>query len=91
MSGFQRAHITVEGRVQGVGFRYFTLQVAQATGLTGWVRNLADGRVEIEAQGENSALENMICRLREGPVWSLVSNVKVRYIPAVNDSSFEVK
>ena len=47
-----RKHIFFTGRVQGVGFRYQSAAIARSMGLTGWVRNLSDGRVEMEVQGE---------------------------------------
>ncbi len=49
-----RKHILVSGRVQGVGFRYRTYYLAQNLGLTGWVQNLDDGRVEMELQGDEA-------------------------------------
>ena len=57
----------VSGRVQGVGFRYFVVQVARRAGLVGWVRNLPDGTVECEAEGDRSALEWFLEQLRRGP------------------------
>ncbi len=57
----------VSGRVQGVGFRWFVRNAARELGLTGWVRNLADGRVEAEASGPPEALDAFERRLREGP------------------------
>lgn len=63
----------VSGRVQGVGFRYFVRQQAQALNLAGWVRNLPDGRVEAFIEGPRTTLDSIEQRLREGPA---VSNVK---------------
>ena len=65
----------VSGRVQGVFFRMFVLREAKALGLTGTVRNLRDGSVEVEAEGDRSALEQLVQRLRQGPSGSLVQNV----------------
>ena len=59
--------IRVEGRVQGVGFRYFTRAQANRHGLSGYVRNLADGSVEAEAAGERADLESFISTLERGP------------------------
>ncbi|MFZ5785839.1 MAG: acylphosphatase [Acidobacteriota bacterium] len=67
----------VEGRVQGVGFRYFVVREAQALGLSGWVRNMADGRVEVLAAGDDSALEVLAGRLWEGPRSARVSAMGV--------------
>ncbi len=60
-------HYLVSGRVQGVGFRYFASDVASRENLDGWVRNLPDGRVEIEAEGDAEALTRFEHRLRQGP------------------------
>ena len=61
-----RKHIFFSGWVQGVGFRYRALYAARAMGLTGWVQNLWDGRVEMEVQGEEETIKTMISRLRAG-------------------------
>lgn len=71
----QRLHARIEGRVQGVGFRYFVLTRAQALGLTGWVGNRVDGQVEVVAEGEHDALENLLAVLFEGPRGALVMDV----------------
>ena len=62
-----RVRVVIRGRVQGVGFRYFVLRRALALGLTGWVRNRPDGSVEVDAEGDRSALEALIETLRAGP------------------------
>ena len=59
--------LSITGRVQGVGFRYFAQDAAQELGLLGWVRNKADGSVEAYAEGPKQALEAWIARLRQGP------------------------
>lgn len=61
-----RKHIFFTGCVQGVGFRYRALYAARGLGLTGWVQNLWDGRVEMEVQGEEENIKTMISRLRAG-------------------------
>jgi acylphosphatase len=70
-----RAHILVQGRVQGVGFRQFTCRVAVELGLTGWVRNLPDGRVEIVAEGEDLPLTSFMSLIRQGPPLSRVDAI----------------
>lgn len=60
----QRWHILFSGRVQHVGFRYTAYYLARDLGLTGWVDNLPDGRVEMEAQGELSQLRRLLLRLK---------------------------
>ena len=67
----------VSGRVQGVGFRYFAHDAARREGLTGYVTNLADGRVEVMAEGESGAVERFERALRQGPSRSRVEHVVV--------------
>ena len=67
----------VRGRVQGVGYRYFTQREAAALGVTGWVRNMDDGRVEVFGQGSPSALDGLQGRLWQGPRWADVRGVEV--------------
>jgi acylphosphatase len=71
-----RLHARVEGRVQGVGFRYFTLENAIQLGLKGWVRNRWDGSVEVLAEGPQKDLEALLNILRRGPRAHTTSNVK---------------
>jgi acylphosphatase len=66
----------VEGRVQGVGFRYFVRQAARQLGVAGWVRNRPDGSVEVLADGPPSALDELELSLREGPPGSRVDQVR---------------
>lgn len=67
---------TVRGRVQGVGFRYSTVQAARRLGLVGWVRNLPDGRVEIEAAGTRDQLHQLLEWLHAGgPAGAMVAGV----------------
>ena len=67
----------VSGRVQGVGFRYFVMRHAQAAGVTGFVRNLPDGRVEFLLQGEPSAVETVLTQIHRGPSYSNVDAVEL--------------
>lgn len=67
----------VSGRVQGVGFRWFTCDAASGNGVTGWVRNLADGRVEAWAEGEAEAVTRVERALRQGPRGARVDQVSV--------------
>ena len=62
-----RARIVISGRVQGVGYRAFGEEAAQRCGVRGGVRNLRDGRVEVEAEGERGAVDDLLVCLRKGP------------------------
>jgi len=76
-----RAHVFVSGRVQGVFFRYETCQHARRVGVTGWVRNLPDGRVEAVFEGEKEAVEYMIEFCKRGPPAAKVEKVEVIWEP----------
>jgi len=71
----------VSGRVQGVFFRARTMQEALRRGVTGWVRNLSDGRVEAVFEGEKVAVDSMIEFSREGPRGAVVLGVDVKWEP----------
>jgi acylphosphatase len=75
----------VSGYVQGVGFRWFVRRVAEEIGVTGWVRNLPDGRVEAEAAGAPEALAAFEARLREGPAGARVTAVEVEQLAEAAD------
>jgi len=79
MSTGSRVHIIVSGIVQGVFFRAHTQQVARSLRLTGWVRNLSDGRVEIVAQGPKDALDKLVEWCRHGPSMSRVDKTDVQW------------
>jgi acylphosphatase len=85
-------HFFVNGRVQGVGFRYFTQAVAQREGVHGWVRNLPDGRVEAAAEGEADAIERFERALRHGPPGARVEDVDVEdEVPGGREPGFSVR
>ena len=65
----------ISGRVQGVGFRYFTQRVAARHGISGWVRNTPDGRVEIEAEGDDHAMRQFESSVSMGPAGAHVDHV----------------
>ncbi len=73
-------HIIVTGRVQGVGFRYFTVRCANDLSLCGWVRNLPDGSVEAVIQGQDEKIEEMIGLLKQGPGAANVSGLEIKGI-----------
>lgn len=74
-----RAHIVVHGTVQGVFFRYSTQREAQGLGLTGWVRNLPDGGVEIVCEGEKEAVQTLVDWSRRGPRGAFVETADVSW------------
>ena len=81
----------ISGRVQGVGYRAFAQYAARATGATGWARNLANGDVEVHANGTPSQLDDLESRLRQGPRWAEVRGVTAKEAPVSSDSAFEIR
>ncbi|MBT1161137.1 acylphosphatase [Bifidobacterium sp. SO1] len=87
-----RVRAVVTGLVQGVGFRYYTVEQARRIGVSGWVRNRLDGSVEVEAQGEPSEIAQMISWLKVGPDWARVAHVAVTEIPIESErGAFRVR
>lgn len=82
-----RAHVLVTGYVQGVFFRHTAAQRARDRGLTGWVRNLDDGRVEAVLEGEESDVSAVVEWCRSGPAHATVESVDVDWQPALSDLS----
>lgn len=80
----KRLSITVVGRVQGVGFRFYTEDLANSLGLRGWVRNNPERTVECEVQGEDGILDEFCKELRKGPPLSRVKDLLVTEIPIAN-------
>lgn len=87
-----RIHARVEGRVQGVFFRDCTVQEADRLGLSGWVRNLADGAVESEIQGEETEVVRLVQWLHQGSPMSQVARVVTRPCQALaKENGFRVR
>lgn len=87
-----RLDAIVHGRVQGVNFRYYTLQQARNLGLTGYVRNRWDGTVEVVAEGPRANVEELLAFLHVGPRSAFVTRVDVRWsAPTREFSRFEVR
>jgi len=76
-AAMRRVHVFVSGRVQGVGFRDFTVAKAKSLGVTGWVRNLPDGRVEAVAEAPADKVAGLVDAIRTGPAAARVDDVKV--------------
>lgn len=86
-----RVHVFVDGRVQGVAYRFFAEKWANRLGLAGWVRNLEDGRVEVVAEGPAAGIETFLDRLREGPSLAHVDGIDVRREKATGEfAGFEI-
>ena len=86
-----RAHVFIEGRVHGIGFRYWARKNAQGLGLTGWVRNLADGRVEVVFEGAKKEIEDMIKKCKRGPMLAGVKHIDVIWEKASGEfDDFEI-
>ncbi len=84
--------MTVHGRVQGVGFRYFTRTQAQRLGVYGWVRNRADGAVDIWAEGKENRLRSFIEKVRQGPGHGEVERVELDWTePTGKDRTFRIR
>jgi acylphosphatase len=82
----------IAGRVQGVGFRWFTHDAAAREGVHGWVRNLADGRVEVVAEGEPDAIDRLEAAVRRGPSYARVERFDVEdQVPTGRATGFEIR
>ena len=77
-----RKHFYFSGRVQGVGFRYRSYYIAQSMGLTGWVKNLWDDRVEMEVQGKESVIAQLVVE---------IEGIEAKEIPLEDEFGFHVK
>ena len=85
-----RKHFYFEGRVQGVGFRYKAMYLASQLGLTGWVDNLWDGRVEMEVQGKAAAVVQMVAKL-SGDRFIRIEGMETADIPVETERGFKMK
>ncbi len=87
-----RLEVSVGGRVQGVGYRYFVLSEAMRLGLTGWVSNEQDGRVRCVVEGPRPYLEQLLEAVREGPASSIVEYVREDWLPYTGHwGTFEIR
>ncbi|MDE3837884.1 acylphosphatase [Bacillus methanolicus] len=88
----QQLRIIVSGKVQGVGFRYFTQMKANTYGITGWVRNLSNGNVEIIAEGNKDDLVLFLKSIKEGNPFSRVSHIETEETNEISGfTSFTIK
>ena len=85
--------VVVRGRVQGVGFRFFTQRQASRLGVRGWVRNRADGSVEAQLEGDAPAVDALLASLRKGPSHASVSHLELRESESESEAldAFEIR
>ena len=83
--------ITISGRVQGVGFRYFVKQNADLLAICGFVKNLPDRKVYVEAEGDAEQLQLFISLCKQGPSHARVENVEIQYCPLQDFNGFVIK
>ena len=86
-----RSHVLVSGLVQGVFFRDTCRRVARSHGVAGWVRNLADGRVEAVFEGSDAAVSRLVEWSRHGPPSAAVAGVEVRAEPPEGLTDFHIR
>jgi acylphosphatase len=84
-------HIIISGRVQGVGFRAFIRREAAVLNIEGWAKNLVDARVETVIKGDKNKVAQMIEKLKEGPSFAKVNNLKINIEELAEFSDFEIR
>lgn len=91
MSEKIRVHLLISGRVQGVFYRLETMRAAEERSVTGWVRNLPDGRVEAVAEGDTASVESLIEWCRIGPARAKVDSIDIHQEPFTGEfSDFQI-
>lgn len=87
-----RCNVLISGNVQGVFFRSTVQHLATATGVSGWVKNLPDGKVEAVLEGDRASIDHMLGFMRDGPPGAEVTNVKVSWQDYKGDlSGFQIR
>jgi acylphosphatase len=86
-----RAHVWVDGRVQGVFFRQETARAARNGNVAGWVRNLPDGRVEAVFEGSRDAVESLVNWMGQGPPLAYVERVKTEWEDDAGETGFRIR
>ena len=81
----------IYGKVQGVGFRYYTQKKARELGIDGYVMNRPDGSVYVEAEGEEENLDEFVLWCREGPGWARVTDMNIQKTPVAGYDGFSIK
>lgn len=82
--------LVITGRVQGVGYRYWMREVAEAAGASGWVRNRRDGSVEAVVAGDDGAIDMVIAACRQGPPGAVVADVAVTIVAEEPAAGFAI-
>ena len=92
-SAKSRAHTIVKGYVQGIGYRWFVEKTARSLNITGWVKNLPNGNVEVEAEGSKENIEKLLYALKNEHPWARVSQLEVSWIDesTKNYEEFQIK
>ena len=85
-----RRRLLISGRVQGIGYRWSCRRVAESAGVSGWCRNLSDGRVEVALEGDPEAVERVVSWCRRGPSRAEVTDVDVRDEPPQGETDFRL-
>lgn len=91
MEQIKRYKAVITGNVQGVGLRVFVVDNASKLGITGWVKNMADGTVEMEAQGNPDKLDQLFAAIKKGNFIIKVDNIDYTEIDCVEETSFIIK
>ncbi|MCB4790478.1 MAG: acylphosphatase [Elusimicrobia bacterium] len=92
ISNITRVHAIVKGSVQGIGYRWFVQKTANNLNLTGWVRNLSNGDVELEAEGERKTLDEFLKSLNYGHKWAQVTEIETQWLQNENSyRDFEIR
>lgn len=86
-----RKHVIFKGRVQGVGFRYYCQEIAKRMELTGWVRNLYNGDVEMEVQGDERDIEMYLYKINQGDRFIRVDEMEVETREVIEENRFVIK
>lgn len=86
----KRYYIVFSGQVQGVGFRYTATNIAKNLHLTGWIRNMVNGNVEMEVQGEQSAIDRLLNHLIHKSRWIVIEDYSIKELNIKEEEAFEI-
>ena len=88
----KRLHIYYSGTVQGVGFRFTAEALANNLGISGWTKNLSDGRVEVLAEGEEGDLISFVSKMKNGPMKHYITSAEIEWAESKDEfDAFRVK